>query len=298
MICDVLIITGKDNNLGSGHFQRMAALLWRLRTKYRVNAYMLVSPNNGTYPLELKELLVEKTQPAGLIVRDMRDSHEYEIRELKKLGKVCVIDDRGKGRMIADVRIDLLPHFEKTDDAANGSFLYGYNFIQNLEALAGNSIEKKIDVAIYSGFSGESCDYLLTLLPDNCSYCLLGGAKPLIREKGESVQIFDDNYARLLCASKVAMSHFGIFLYEAFAAQCRIVTVNPTKYHSEISESAKEALNLINVGVRGAFDSAKAKDVVLKTLRETLCTVVDSGKVLEGVLLSTDRFAEYLLGLL
>ncbi len=295
MICDVLIITGKDTSLGSGHFQRMATLLWRLRTKYRVNAYLFVDPNDGACPGELKKWLVEKIQPARLIIRDKRDSSEEEIQDLKKFGKVWVIDDRGEGRSRAEIRIDLLPHFEKTNDAVKGSFIYGYNFIQNLDVLAGEMIEKKIDVAIYGGFSGEARDYLLTLLPDNCSYCLLGGADSRIGVKGGSEQIIEGNYARFLCASKAAMSHFGIFLYEADASRCNIIAVNPTEYHSSISDCAGEKLELINLGIRGSFDIVTAKKVISEGIQKPRHNIVESGEVLKKTLLCVDNFIEYLL---
>ncbi len=295
MICDVLIITGKDACLGGGHFQRMAALLWRLRTKYYVHACMFVSQSDGKFPVELEKWRVEKIHPARLIVRDMRDSEKDEIHKLKKMGSVCVIDDRGKGRMIADLRVDLLPHFEKTDDAVKGSFLYGYNFIQNLEALSGESIEKKIDVAIYEGFSGDARDYLLSLIPEKLSFCLLGGVKPLCGIKGGNHKCEDDNYARLLCASKVALSHFGIFLYEAHAAHCRPIAVNPTEYHSAISDCAMDDLDLINIGVRETFDSTKAKEAILASAQNPWCTAVESEEVLRKVLQSADDFIEYLL---
>ncbi len=295
MICDVLIITGKDESLGSGHFQRMATLLWRLRTKYGVNAYLFVDPNDGTCPLELKKWLVEKIQPARLIVRDMRDSSAEEIQALKKFGKVCVIDDRGEGRASADIRIDLLPHFEKTHDAVSGSFLYGYNFIQNLEALAGDTIEKKIDIVIYAGYSGEARDYLLTLLPDTCSYCLLGGEKPFIGVKGGSEQSVEGNYARFLCASKAAMSHFGIFLYEAYASGCNIIAVNPTEYHSAISDCAGEELELKNVGIRGSLNITTSKQVISECIQKPRCSIVESGEILKKILLSADNIIEYLL---
>lgn len=295
MKCEVLIITGKDAALGGGHFQRMATLLWRLRTQYRVSACMLVSPNEGIIPRELEKWCIETIQPAGLIIRDKRDSAEEEIRELKKMGKVCVIDDRGDGRASADMRVDLLPHYEKTDDAVRAGFLYGYNFIQNLEALSGETIEKEIDVALYGGFSGEARDYLLSLLPDNCSYYLLGGEKLLRGIKGAREKSEDGNYARILCASKAVLSHFGVFLYEANAAKCRIVAVNPTEYHSAISNSARGELDLINFGVRGTFDVTKAKEAVREVLQRPRCSVVESGEVLREVLLSADEFIEWLL---
>lgn len=298
MKCDVLIVTGRDGNLGSGHFQRMATLLWRLREKFCVRACMFVQPNEGGCPPELVQWLVGTIEPAGIIVRDMRDSTEDEIRDLQKKGKVCVIDDRGAGRLRADIRVDLLPHFEKAHDAVRGSFVYGYNFIKNLEELADEIVEKSTDVAIYGGFSGEARDFLMTIIPDNCSYYLLGGARPVSGVKGGKERPKEGNYARILCASKVAISHFGIFLYEAHASLCHVVSVNPTEYHSAISDCAKDDLNLINFGIRGAFDTEMAKKELQKRIQNPRCNAVESGKVRDRALESVDRFVEHLLGFL
>ncbi len=298
MTCDVLIITGKDARLGGGHFQRMAALAWRLANKFQLRVRMIINPREGDAPDELSTLITDEIASASLIVRDMRDSSEKEIIALKKYGKVCVIDDRGKGRTEADYRIDILPHFERKDDAVRGHFLYGYNYIKNLEALKGEIVPKSCDVVLYGGFAGDSGTLLRSIIPDNCSYYILGHRGVIAGTKGIGEEQTSINYARALCASKAALSHFGIFLYEAHAALCRVAAAHPTDYHSAVCESARDELELVNLGVHGSFDVEAAKHAVSALIRKPLCDNVNSAQIMEKALSSVDRFAESLLSLL
>jgi hypothetical protein len=159
-------------------------------------------------------------------------------------------------------------------------------------------VPKTFDAVLYGGFAGDAGALLRSIIPDNCSYYILGHHGAIAGRKGIGEEHASINYARALCASKAALSHFGIFLYEAHAALCRVAAAHPTDYHSAVCESARDELDVVNFGVHGSFDVEEAKRAVLALIRKPVCDNVNSAQVMEKALSSADTFAESLLSLL
>jgi len=188
-----------------------------------------------------------------LIVRDMRDSTECEILNLKKTAPVLVIDDCGEGRNSADFVCDMLPCVRSGCDdrpTETGHFLYGYSFMEELRLLKNSALSKEIDVALYAGMTGgeENARLVIDSLPEGASCALLRGSASVMISGGMRTPLPDRTYAHTLLSTRCLISHFGIMLYEGRLANCRLLCVNPTEYHSALADVAAADLGLVNLG--------------------------------------------------
>ena len=253
MKTDIVIVTGMGAGLGSGHFQRMASLLTGLRDRHRLAVSMIIDPRGGEVPGEILPHVTEEIGVPGLIIRDMRDSTAGEVELLRRHATVCVIDDRGAGRERADFAMDILPHpdGDSGGNTVRGDFLYGYNFLQSLITLEKPVIEKTVDFIAYAGALPDpgGAEWLASVLPRGSDWFLLGKGRPVHYGRDGARAHTDEGYAEMILASRVAITHFGLFLYEASVSGCGLVTVNPTEYHSALADIAGREMELTNLGV-------------------------------------------------
>jgi len=279
----------------------MAALLWHCRAGQRVSPYLLHSEIPDFFPGPLKEM----ASPAGkadLIVRDMRDSTVEEMEELRKQGPVVALDDLGPGSGRADVQINLLPMPDSEpaarDRAVPECFLYGYGFLSSLERVGGKPLPREVDFAFYPGDGGdEYISFVLSLLPPKASCVVLGRKGPRLFRKGAFVESPGlKEYAETLLTARVVISHFGITLYEARAAGCEVVSLNPTDYHSRLSDRAPLALNMLNLGTRESIRKEEAAALLKSRLASAREERADPKKVLEDVRSRLDAFCAFLAG--
>jgi len=294
----IAIISGWDGGLGRGHIQRMASLLDHLVHRTDIPAILLAERPPDFFPEDLRRyVLPEPGGRVALFVRDMRDSTAEEIRLLRKTAPVLCVDDLGPGRDLADRAVDLLPNPVRPDRPSDcGLFLHGYGFRTSLAALGDAVIPKTIDCAVYAGASSSDEDVrlLLSLLPD-CSACAVFRGRGSFLRRGSAVQPSGhDEYARLLLSSRMLISHFGISLYEARAALCRPVALNPKEYHSNLCDIAPEELGIVNLGTRDSLDAAAAAATIRKILAEPPVGEVSAPAVHAAVRENLDRFCALL----
>ncbi len=141
----IAIITSWGKSYEMGHIRRMMTLAGYLNEEKNIRTYLLPGNIPPDFPSELKDCLKQEIAfSPDLIIRDMRDSNERDIAELKKIAKVVVIDDNGPGRELADLDIDILPNPLHTYKNPNNYFIFGYNFYKALSGLKGRSFEKKL----------------------------------------------------------------------------------------------------------------------------------------------------------
>ena len=252
----IVIDTGVNKQLGTGHFQRMANLLNFIvkNTKYTVSLCVEGDRNNIG---DLESYIVDEVPyGADLIIRDRRDSTKEEIRSLRKLGQVLVVDDCGEGRDYADFSIDLLPNRDERNRVNRHAFIYGYNFSVFLQQNQHAIYDKNNDVVIYTGIAPTSShiDYLFSLIPVKYTVHILTGETAIKRYKGSIDTINNFNYVYLLLSSKLLLCHYGISLYEGHLAQCALMTINPTIYHHILCQLDEKYLSLENCGVWGNLD--------------------------------------------
>lgn len=253
------------NYFGSGHIQRMGSLLNYLTVDKKIQAKLITSPPP---PFSLDEIhnkvSSEIEKDTDLIIRDIRDSTVQEIEDLKKIAPVIVIDDCGEGRKSADLAVDLLPNLKyprKHETIKEAPFIYGYNFTKAITELPHKEFIKDIDFCIYAGFDAaqEYRNFLISLIPDGASAVILDGKESTLLYHGKTFKT-DMVYPFPMLFGKNLISHFGITLFEGDLCGCRIFTINPEDYHSQLADNAAGLLGLTNFGVYPRVDDIRIKN--------------------------------------
>lgn len=280
----------------------MSSFLWFLNLKAGVRAFLLSRTIPDCIPTGLSGFIIPDIHiKPDLIIRDMRDSTEEEIRQLQKAGRVLVIDDNGEGRNKADFIVDLLPNPEtgvKKAARRKEFFIYGYNFLNTLSGLSGKKIIKNIDFAVYPGFSDvQHIKYLASLMPHNSCYAVLGG-KTAYLHQGEIQEPLDMSYAEIILSSKIIISHFGILLYEGKLAECRLITINPSLYHSQLADMESENLELINLGEESMINKETAAGTILSVLRECPAGEITADEIYKKAISNLENFYAFIRGLI
>jgi len=298
----ISIITGWGRKLGTGHVQRMAMLYHYLSSCDDLNVIMCVSD----FPDDLtgSRSIFRKPEPdpdSSLIIRDMRDSDAQTIDRLRTIAPVLVIDDIGPGRSRADRILDLLPNpGAGTANPAYKSkyYLYGYNFFASLRAIKEKTVNKDIDIVFYAGSEATRDDvsFFVNLVPEKCRAVILTKDGPVYcgfadAEKGRT------GFAALLMRTKLYVSHFGISLYEAKTAGCSLAAVNPTEYHSLLTEMVSSDLGVVNLGVRGHVNTGSAGKVIEELIKNAAPSA-EPGTALDEVERKASACASYVQSLL
>lgn len=293
----IAIVTAASPALGSGHLQRMTTLLWHLVEVSDLDAVVVAREVGPFFPDPLRPYLrASLPDRAALIIRDMRDSTEDDIEHLARRGPVLAIDDAGPGRALADCAIDLLPN-PTTGASEPEAFIYGWGYVDSLRALAAedaSDIARDIDCAIYPGaFADEArIERLLGLMPAGATSAVLRGAGSFVFRTGaERRPVGSCPYARLLLSSRALLSHFGVALYEAHAAGCRPLALNPTAYHARLADLARTRLPVENLGVDGDDDDALLRRRIDAALAAPSPRAVSVHEAFDAVMSRLDAFA-------
>ena len=296
----ISIITSWGGSLGNGHIQRMAGLAVYLNSR-GIEARIICGSVPPADHRDLSGLVRPELPPSStLIIRDMRDSSTHEIRELKKSGPVLSIDDLGPGRREADFSLDLLPNVSDTPESRQfqlRNFLYGINFTDSLRIMGTAPVHRKIDVALYPGHN-PSLDYidsLLSIIPASASVALFVKPSPVLIQNGTRTPLTDEYGAGVLLSSRVLISHFGITLYEARLAGCRLITVNPTSYHSSLADSVKDDLGLVNLGTPERIDRPSAMRSVTYAIENPEGPEASPSEALTAVERGLDSFLSHIM---
>lgn len=287
----ISIVTGWSDRLGSGHIQRMTALADFLERQKMMRPFIIADPGADPLPSAMSSRVLPYIQSgSSCIIRDMRDSTIDEVISLKRYCRVITIDDCGPGRDFADLAIDLLPNLEYASRAKR-PFIYGYNFTDSIRNIGDRHLRKTIDCAVYPGNnpSHETVDFLFSLIPPHASCALLCGDKSLMYRDGASSPL-TLSYAEALLSSKVLISHFGITLYEGHIAGCRLVSVNPTDYHSSLADQAVDEIGVINLGTTEKLDPGMACTAIAALLGESEDNRMDPVQILAQIDRGLEQF--------
>ncbi len=296
---NIIIVTGTGGPLGTGHLQRMLNLASYLENKNEFEVSLLIK--SGTYPLPEKfsRIKIDRfPSNADLIIRDMRDSENNEIIALNKIAPVLAVDDAGEGRSRAAFSIDLLPPPGKysSDSQFNiERFLYGYNFTLGIESLGNEYLDtRNIDITIYAGFNPS--DELLS----NISRSIPGGRRAIILSAGKPVVLTGDplpdniTYAEILTSSRIVMTHFGITMFEAVICGCNIAALNPTRYHSELTDSIRNDIRLIHSAEYKSFDPVLMSDDIENELKKNPAEGFYANDILNRINSGLENFTRYI----
>lgn len=296
---NIVIITGTGGPLGTGHFQRMLTLASEIESRGDFNLSIL-SNRSEVIPDQFRHRSVESLPgKCSLIIRDMRDSSESEMMELKSISPVIAVDDTGKGRDRADYIIDLLPNPVNSLSPQNyreNFFLYGYNFTREIEAALSKIREKFINIAIYTGSDTPTQvrEYLEKILPEKSSLVHLTGQKPGDFHTGEPV--YENlTYAEILLGSEILITHFGITLFEGFLSGCGLFTVNPSDYHRALTDMVRKKMNITDSADLSVKD---AKFLLQKIIDESSRKVPSHEKAASAIKRGPENFYSFIRSLL
>ncbi|MBN2157956.1 MAG: hypothetical protein JW807_01080 [Spirochaetes bacterium] len=295
----ISIITGWGDGLGTGHLQRMATLSDYLARKTSIRPFILGIHEPELLPSPLRDRLSQDVVPgSSCIIRDRRDSTIEEMLRLKEHGPVLAVDDCGPGRDRADRAVDLLPNLDRPVPDKR-LFIYGYNFTKSVRQFGNRGIEKNIDIALYPGYSSDknTVDTLLSLVPATCTCALLAGENSRLIKNGTSSPLAS-SYAEALISAKVLVSHFGVTLYEGHLAGCRLVSINPTSYHSMLADRAKTEFEMANLGILSDVDRDFARSVILSAINNPPVRSIHPADMLATIEKGLDGFYRAILGLI
>jgi hypothetical protein len=287
------IVTGWGNGLGTGHVQRMASLATFINLRTDARAFLVAGRKPDFLPAELHEFFLSGIRPGtGCIIRDKRDSSEAEIRELKKIGNVITIDDRGPGRSIADAVIDLLPNPEN-GRYKKESFIYGYNFIDSMQRIGQEYVRKDLDALLYCGYrpSRETVDFLISCLPRDASCAILHGSGACFVYEGMAITPCRP-YAETMLSARVLITHFGIALYEGHVCGCRLACINPTEYHSRLADIAGNDIDAVNLGLMSSIDPGNARQTIRDMIQNPHADAIDPRAVYKKIEAGLEHFYE------
>jgi hypothetical protein len=289
-MASISIITSVDGIYGSGHASRMAFLAEFLTGKgHRVSA---VCPVRAGEVVPALKPYIRETIPSGtnLIIRDMRDSDEAEIRILKEEAPVIAVDDCGGGRNSADMIIHCLPNLLDSSPLPpleESPFLFGHSFELFMKQNREKMFVKDIDLCVYAG-QNPSDEYLGKVLsaiplsettaeliqsafpgtglrsspetgPYAKSICITGKGDPVLFGNGADAKA-PASFPEALLRSHKVITHFGITLFEAYVCGCVLYTINPGEYHRLLCERAKDSLGLENLGTADGIETVEAKN--------------------------------------
>lgn len=298
----IVIVTGTGGIFGTGHMQRMLNLAVHLNRTDNFSASIYLK--HKEYPIEEKfnSLLTDTLQTGTeLIIRDLRDSSAEEMQLLKQSGPVLTIDDSGEGRKYADYTLSLLPvpsENLKNTRPDKSIFLYGYNFTEGITLLNKKKhFKRDIDVSVYAGFapSPELLASIRKSIPDSFNAVLLAGGKA-VNFTGE-ILLSETPYAEVMSRSKIIITHFGLTMFEADACGCKIAALNPTEYHSSLTDTVRKEFNIIYSGEYKNF----APDALKKAIETGLAVTAEKdflpSEIKNRINTSTQNFIKYLEGI-
>jgi hypothetical protein len=280
----VSIVTGWGRHLGTGHIQRMASLAAYLSRKKFHRTFIICSEKPDFLPSSMYHHINPEINPdSRCVIRDMRDSSIDDMEELKNNHRVIAVDDCGPGRNMADCAVDLLPNLTHAIHSKE-LFIYGYNFIDSIRRLDRHEVIKGIDCAVYCGFgpSREAVDYYLSLLPPRATCAILSGSDSLLYKDGAASPLLK-SHAEILLSSKILISHFGITLYEGYVSGCRLISINPTEYHSRLADVASKDIGVINLGISGSIEADTTRSSISYMMQHPILSKIDPAAVVEKI---------------
>lgn len=297
----IIIVTGTGGILGTGHLQRMLNLAVRINRSNTLSASILLRQNEFPLPEKWNNILVESIpQDISLIIRDMRDSSIDEIVLLKQIAPVIVIDDSGPGRMYAKHVINLLPL--PSEDCKNikpdtSLFLYGYNFTEGINLLTEkNTPGSNIDIAVYAGYnpSDELVSSIRNSIPlETNSILLKGGKATPLTGKFSQLEV---SYTEILVRTKIIITHFGLTMFEADACGCKIASLNPTEYHTKLTETVKKNFNIIYSSDYNSFAPDVLQTIIRHELAEATSKNYHLSEIIKKINSGTENFIDFISG--
>lgn len=256
MIKRILLVPSVRKGNGTGHLVRCFSLARLLGPQ----AWVFIDENPGStdrthaeialsYPNETASIRVlTSMEGAGnfdLVVLDLRNTSLDRLEYWAGFGPVLSIDEGGPARYHAEYVLDILPSFGKTQES-HAANLACSGFIELPKRKREPS--QKIETVLVS-FGGEDPKGLGKAFVETAikgsffsadSISLLQG--PLNLKTGEipGVKILPpiQNLKERLADYDLVVCSFGLTAFEARAAGCAVITLNPSRQHEVLAQKA------------------------------------------------------------
>lgn len=292
----ISIVTEWGDGFGCGHIQRMASAMGLLLNGgYEVFlVHGLKRPD--FLPESFQARTVRSVDPqSDLIIRDMRDSTADEIADCRKIAPVLALDDMGKGSSVADHALYLLPHPSRSAEIDKDleRFLYGFTFTDTVKSVTSGRVQKNIDIAIYAEASPDR-GLWQRVIPHGAKAVIISGGGCYGYTRGKWALVQNRSYAEILLSSKAFLTHFGISLFEGSIAGCRILTLDPTEYHSSLTGMVKDRMNITDLGILPIADNDYAKSAIVDAITNPACGSVSPSEVYASIMKRHSRFVNYI----
>jgi hypothetical protein len=142
------------------------------------------------------------------------------------------------------------------------------------------SIKKDINIAIYVGYD-----------PDKE---LISNIKKSIPEDISSTFLNDIGYAEILCRSKIVITHFGITMFEAHICGCEIAALNPSAYHSSLTDLIYDDFGILHMSDYTTFMEDKMFNIIEQNLKIINDKVISIDNILKKINSGNEKFIKYI----
>jgi len=246
----ILAVPGCRQGQGTGHLQRMLALVFKLGNK----AFIYLDKDNlkgrGTGSEVISSLgysnanikwidSIDHGERWDLIILDRRQTNLSEFRNYSKLGLVAAIDEGGEAREYLPYLIDILPGREYSIKA-------NITDISLLDLPDSESSSRYPFRKVLISFGGEDPANLSTSLLDSLLKSNLLHGKdfnlvigPLFKEKNwpAGIRLIRDcsDLSSMLSDYDLIFTSYGLTCFEAIVSGAAVILLNPSRYHQRLS---------------------------------------------------------------
>lgn len=246
----ILAVPGCIQGLGTGHLQRMLALVFKLGSEAFIYLDKDNLKNRGTAAEVISSLgysnadikwidSIDHRERWDLIILDRRQTDLCEFKSYSKLGLVAAIDEGGEAREYLPYLIDILPGREYSIKAN----------ITDISLLDLPDIESSFRYPfkrVLISFGGEdpanlSSSLLDLLLKSDLLYgkdinLVIG---PLFKEKNwpDGIRLIRNcsDLRSILLDYDLIFTSYGLTCFEALASGAAVILLNPSRYHQRLS---------------------------------------------------------------
>ena len=272
-----LIIPSVKKKNGTGHLKRCLYLAGQLSGKGQTCRFFLDTPPNEADELRkrfpsLADYTIhtdyaEISPVPDRILMDNRETSLTEWLRWEKLAPVISLDEGGESRRYSSFLIDTFPSLSKEEANASANPLFR---TISRDISGRNRVEGSLLITFGgedpAGLTAPALERILSRGGEKRDIGVVQG--PLCRDLTlpDSVTLYKapESLDELFQRYETVITSFGLTPYEAREAGCRVILLNPTAYHEELSKSA----GFLSAGV-GAESSGKVPELIENGSRET-----------------------------
>lgn len=239
----IYFITDIGNSYGKGHFTRMCILASYLKKHNNYEISFSINygnellkseiQNNGFDFSYIDDLL--KSDNKNITIIDKRETDKELIKRISKVSKVIIIDSIGGEREYADIVIEMLPSLEG-EDKSNLVNIRPFS-LTILNTIDKNSVyDKNAPILIYLGFIDELKKNVVDIVSKikGKKFILIDDSDNFKNYENIEVKKFSTNIFNIPLSAVI--TYYGLTAFEAISFSIPVVLINPTDYHSRLSD--------------------------------------------------------------